>query len=124
MRLIDTRFILIALISLLISACSPHPGSGVWQATSDNKQGISKLTISFEGKAEFVSTKKGNTVWHCFWTAYDKKTLNLDCSPSTDTEQKTTYFFIVNDEVAELQHETFTLATFKRLDENPTLEKK
>jgi len=73
--------------TFLLSACSPHPGSGVWEAVADNEQGISKLTVGFEGKAEFTSSKLNNAVWHCFWSTADKKKLVLDCTPSTNPEQ-------------------------------------
>ena len=81
-----TSFFISAL--LLLSACTPHLGSGVWEAVADNEQGISKLTVGFEGRAEFTSSKRNNTVWHCFWTTADKKKLAFDCAPSTNPEQK------------------------------------
>lgn len=123
MKQISTLFLIIS-TSLFLSACSPHPGSGVWKANAENKEGITKLIVSFEGKAEFVSTNKGNSVWHCFWTIYDKNTLNLDCSPSTNTEEKAHFFLAVDDQgIAKLQRESTVLATFNRIDENPTLKK-
>jgi hypothetical protein len=107
--------------TVLLSACSPHPGSGVWEAIADNEQGISKLTVGFEGRAKFTSSKLNNTVWHCFWSTSDKKKLAFDCTPSTNPEQKKSLELSVNEQgMAELRDGSTLLATFKRLNENPS----
>jgi outer membrane biogenesis lipoprotein LolB len=116
--------LLFIITSFLLSACTPHPGAGVWKATADNEQGISKLTVGFEGKAEFTSSKQNNALWHCFWSTADKKKLALECTPSTNPEQKTSFELIINEQgLAELYSKTTLLATFKRLDENPSPKK-
>lgn len=108
-------------ITLLLSACSPHPGAGVWQATEDNDYGIAKLIVGFDGKAEFVTSKLDNTAWHCFWGATGKQQASLDCSSSTNAEQEEHFILTVSDlDIAELQHKSQRVATFTRLAENPT----
>lgn len=113
-------------ITLLLSSCSPHSGTGVWKANADNEWGITRLVVGFEGRAEFKSTKKNNAVWHCFWTAAgDEKGVDLDCAPSTDTEHKQKFTVTVNDQgFAELRNEATLLATFTLQDENPSPQKK
>lgn len=107
-------------IALLLSACSPHPAAGVWQATEDNDYGVSKLIVSFDGKAEFVTSKLDSTSWHCFWGATGKQQASLDCSSSTNAEQEERFILTVNDmDIAELQHRSHRVATFTRLHENP-----
>ena len=126
MTLLYPRISLIVAFSLLLTACSPHPGTGVWKALGDNEMGISKLTVGFEGRAEFVSGKKDeNTIWHCFWATPEKKKLRLDCTPSTNPEQMTSFILSVNDQgQAELRDQSILLASFIRSDENPSPKKK
>lgn len=125
MTFLYSRFPLIVVITLLLTACSPHPGTGVWKAVDDNEMGISKLTVSFEGRAEFVSGKKDEkSVWHCFWTTFEKKKLRLDCTPSTNPEQKKSFILSANDQgQAELRDNSTLLASFIRSDENPSPKK-
>ena len=122
MNFLSLRFTSVFIaFTVLLSACSPHPGSGVWEAVADNEQGISKLTVGFEGKAEFTSSKLNNAVWHCFWSTADKKKLALNCTPSTNPEQKKSLELNVNEQgMAELRDGSTLLATFKRLNENPS----
>ena len=111
-------------LSLFLSACSPHPATGVWKATADNKLGIDRLVVSFEGRAEFKTSKLDNADWHCFWAAPDKKQLKFDCTPSTNPDQTRSFVLSVNDKgLAELLGEGSLLATFTRVDENPSLSK-
>lgn len=113
---------MIIISALLLSSCSPHSGTGVWKANGDNEWGINRLVVGFEGRAEFSSTKKNNAVWHCFWTAVsDDEGLDLECTPSTDTDNKQKFQVIVNDKgLAELRSESSLLATFALQDEDPS----
>ena len=108
----------------LLSACSPHPGAGVWKTTEDNDYGISGLNVSYDGKADFVTSKLDNTTWHCFWGATGKHEAILDCSSSTNSEQEERFILTVNDQgLAELRHKSQLVAGFARQDENPAHEK-
>lgn len=108
-------------LAALLSACSPHPAAGVWQAADDNDYGISKLVVSFDGKANFITGKLDNTTWHCFWGATGRQEVNMDCSSSTNTDPEERFILTINDQdIAELQHKSRRVATFTRLDENPT----
>lgn len=124
MKLLYSRFLFTVFVTLSLAACSPHPGTGVWKATADNKMGIERLVVGFEGRAEFVSKKLDNANWHCFWAKVADKKLSLDCTPSTNSDQSKTFIlFSVEAGVAELRDESGLLATFKRLDENPSPKK-
>ena len=125
MKLLSARIVFVTLASFLLVACSPHPGTGVWKATGENEMGIDRLVAGFEGRAEFVSTKPEVATWHCFWGKIDENTLSLDCTPSTNTDNKKTFTLTAIDlGTAELhevnQKDNRLLATFTRLDENPS----
>lgn len=99
----------------LLAACSPHPGAGKWKAVSDNELGIEDLSILYEGKAEFVTTKKDSAVWHCFWGKKDKNAAAMKCVPSSDPERREAYEFIVqSDERGELLYQEKVIAVFER----------
>ena len=111
-------------IVLLLSACSPHPAAGVWKTTEDNSYGITKLVLSFEGRANFVTRKLDNATWHCFWAVTGKHEASLDCTSSLNTEQEESFFLTVNDQgLAELRHTSQLVGTFTRQDENPSPKK-
>ena len=121
MTFMKIRLPLALLLSSLLVACSPHPATGVWKATADNELGINRLVVSFEGRAEFKTSKLDNAVWHCFWAAPDKKKLELNCTPSTNPDQNRSFSLNVNDQgLAEFQEKGAVLATFTRVNENPS----
>ena len=108
-------------IVLLLSACSPHPAAGVWKANEDNAYGISKLVLSFEGRADFVTRELDNATWHCFWAVTGKNEASLDCTSSLNTEQEESYLLTINDQgLAELRHKSQLVGVFTRQDENPS----
>ena len=125
MKFKQSHFLLFISSILLLTACSRHPGTGVWITDTDNQLGIEKLVVGFEGRARFFSTKPEKTDWHCFWGRSKEKELLLDCSPSTNPDKKQSYFLRINDEgLAELMNNSLLLATFTRTDENPSPKKK
>ena len=110
--------------ALFLTACTPHPGAGVWKAAADNDYGISRLVVNFEGWASFTTSKLGNATWHCFWAATDKQEATLNCTSSLNTEQKEVFILTVNDQgLAELQHKSKLVGVFTRQDENPSSKK-
>lgn len=111
-------------ISLLLSACSPHPAAGVWKATEDNGYGISRLVVGFDGRADFVTRKLDNASWHCFWAMSGKQEATLDCSSSLNADQEERFILSVNEQgFAQLQHKSQIAGTFQRLNENPSPKK-
>ena len=126
MKYLTVRLSFIVALSFFLSACSPHPATGVWKAIGENQYGIDRLVVGFEGKAEFVTKKLDNAVWHCFWAVSDKKEqLNLDCAASTNSKSKKQFVLRVNDQgFSEMIEDGKVLAIFDRLDENPSPRKK
>ena len=125
MKFKQPHFLLFLSSILLLTACSPHPGTGVWKTDSDNPLGIEKLVVGFEGRAEFASTKPKKVDWHCFWRGSKEKELLIDCAPSTNPDKKQSYFLSINDQgLAEFRNDSSPLATFTRTDENPSPKKK
>ncbi len=121
MKFKQSRFLLFISSILLLTACSRHPGTGVWITDTDNLLGIKKLVVGFEGRAKFVSTKPEKADWHCFWRGSKEKELLLDCSASTNPDKKQSYFLTINDQgMAEFRNDSSLLATFTRTDENPS----
>lgn len=111
-------------IALLLSACGPHPVAGVWKTTEDNSYGITKLVVSFEGRAVFVSRKLDDTTWHCFWAVTGKQVAKLNCTSSLNPEQKESFLLNINDQgLAELHHKSQLVAILTRQDENPSPKK-
>ena len=107
--------LLLALSGFVLAACSPHPGAGRWKSVSDNELGIVDLSIQFDGKAEFVTTKSDIAVWHCFWGKGGESVATMKCVPSTDPERRELYEFVVRDAGrGELLYEGESIATFER----------
>lgn len=119
------RFYLLIISSLFfLTACSPHPSTGVWEAESENELGLSKLIVAFEGKAEFKSSKPVEANWHCFWGKLDGQTLELDCTPSINTDQARKFIVVSKDKLnAEFRENGKLIAKLKRIDANPVLGK-
>ena len=121
MKPLSTLFTLA--ITLLITACSPHPASGVWKSLEDNDYGIEILTVSFDGRANFTTPKLDNAEWHCFWSATGNKETELNCNPSTDPDKKEIFLLTINNQgLAELRHNTQLIASFTLQDKNPSSE--
>jgi hypothetical protein len=117
------KFLSLAICALTLSACSPHPGSGVWKAQGENNMGIPSLTIGFEGKARFSSSKTTPATWHCFWNASGRQTIDLDCTPSIDTEAETHFVLTVTDnQAAKLSMDGKPVGNFARSDKMPKIQ--
>lgn len=103
-------------ISFLLSACTPHPSAGNWQAVGDNANGIRQLTMNFDGKAEFATTRPENAEMHCFWGAVEKNIAALQCTASTNPDVELDYRLSISDNgVAELSHNGLLVASFNRV---------
>ena len=109
------HFLLLLIIVVFISSCSPHPSAGNWKAVGENTLGITELKILFEGKAEFTMTLKDKTEWHCFWAAQDETNISMNCVPSTDTERRELFDFSVNsNNQGELSQDGKKISDFQR----------
>lgn len=86
---------MISVLSLLLFACSPHPGAGHWKADGENSMNISWIDVVFEGTADIFEQGKQESIRRCFWSAADKNSLNMQCVHSDNTDNKATYNFVV-----------------------------
>ena len=119
-----SSYLLLPTIVVLLSACTPHPASGVWKTTEDNDYGVSKLVVGFDGRANFETQKLNNASWHCFWSATNTQETVLNCTPSTNPEQEERFTLTINNQgMAELRHNTQLVATLTLQDENPSPKK-
>ncbi|WP_457665460.1 hypothetical protein [Thiolapillus sp.] len=107
---------------LTITACSPHPGAGLWKAEGENDLGIKVLTMAYEGKAVFSSTRGKVALWHCFWNGADRQSANLDCTPSTNPDAEERFVFTVREDgTGELSQQGKIIAKFVREEGNPSI---
>lgn len=101
--------------SLLLAGCSPHPGSGVWTAASENKPGFTKIDVQFEGRADIYNATDEAAVRRCFWGGMSPRQLALDCTQASDTDNQEHYrLTVVADDTAELTRDQQLIGTFDR----------
>lgn len=105
---------LIVSAALLLGGCSGHPSSGDWVPEAGANTEFVKLTVSFEGKAEFFIADKEAALLRCFWAAQSKHQIDMQCSKKAE-EQK--YYFSLKmdgDNQAALHHNDEFVAKFKK----------
>ena len=92
-----THFLLLPLL-FIVSACSPHPGSGGWRSTSTDAR-FERLEIRYAGNADFY-TKNDDKIaaWRCFWGTSDKQIASLKCIDAGDANNEKTYSFSVDEQ--------------------------
>jgi len=99
----------------LLAGCSPHPGSGVWTATSENEPGFVKIDVQYEGRADIYNATEEAAVRRCFWGGMSPKQLALDCVQAADTDIKEHYRLSVTpDGAAELTRKQQLIGIFKK----------
>ncbi len=115
------RLAIRALPLLVLTACTPHPGAGKWQAMAENEAGITDLTLAFDGRALFAtSTPKAS--WHCFWSAQDAANAILDCTPSSNPDQEVRWLFRVDRQgEGRLERDGRLVARFRRVEGKPEI---
>jgi len=85
-------------LAIFLSACSPHPGSGGWRATSAEPL-FERLEVRFNGNADFYSkTNDDEAAWRCFWSAADKQAAELKCIQASNDSMEKIYMLIVDDD--------------------------
>jgi len=116
------NFLLPALFVIVLGACSPHPGAGIWKAEGENTLGIKGMTVAYEGKAIFSSSKPAPATWHCFWNGTGRQTAKFDCTPSTNTDAEAHFTFTVREDgTAELRQQGKVVGLFVREGGNPVI---
>ena len=110
-----SRFFLLFGLIVIVTACSPHPGAGNWQADSDNALKISRINVVFEGTADFFTNGREDSIRRCFWAAIGKQSLQFQCVQSDNTDIKETYqFFVSPTGKAELKRNEQLIASFTK----------
>jgi len=83
--------LLLLVVVLVLSACSPHPAAQTWITNQENDLGINKINVVFEGTADFYSATDGRSIRRCFWGAKTRNSIELTCVHSDNTDIKETY---------------------------------
>lgn len=114
------RSLLSLFFILLLAACSPHPGSGIWLSVDDTGP-YGKLAILFEGQAELYPVGRKAYRYRCFWAGLSADSLRMDCVSADDPAQKARFEFrVLADGSGELLESGRSLGHFHRTDEKPT----
>ena len=122
--IIKTRRLFLTLFyMLLLAACSPHPGSGIWLPLDDRDNPYTRLEVLFEGRAElFVSGREAH-LYRCFWGGINSDSLRMDCVSADDEAVKPAFTFrVAADGTGELIEAGESRGFFRRTDEKPTRE--
>lgn len=89
--------LLILPLLLFLGACSPHPGSGGWRATSAEPL-FERLEVRFNGNADFYTKINDEAAaWRCFWSAEGNQTLELKCIQASNGDNEKEYALIVEE---------------------------
>ena len=99
---------------LILNACSPHPGSGGWRATSAEPL-FERLEVRFNGNADFYTISSDEVAaWRCFWGAEDNQTLGLKCIQASNGDNEKEYALIVEEgkQIATLEQDGNVLGRY------------
>ena len=114
---------IVCLSSLLLSACSPHPGSGIWVPLDDSEAPYTRLEVLFEGRAELFAPGREGHLYRCFWGGTDADSIRLDCISADDEAVKPVFTFrVAADGTGELIASGESIGFFQRTEEKPTRE--
>lgn len=107
----------LALISslLMISACSPHPGSATWLASTDQSSVFKKIAVHYDGKADIYSDNQDDAIRRCFWSAISAQAISMHCVDTRNTEHEEDFqLTVTNSDHAELKQSSTIIAQFYR----------
>lgn len=79
------RILALIAAALLVAGCSPHPGSGNWVATGGDPA-FDRLEVHFKGWADLYRPDEAESAYHCFWSAYDERSIGLSCTPADNPD--------------------------------------
>jgi len=90
------KLIWLAPLLLTLNACTPHPSSGGWRATSADPL-FERLEVRFNGNADFYTKTNDETAaWRCFWGTADKQTAELKCIEADNGEVEKIYMLQID----------------------------
>ena len=79
--------------SILLSACSGHPGAGQWQSVGQESAQYSALELEFDGKGTLhpsstvTGQEKKADLW-CIWQAKSSHILDVQCGDEDHRDTK------------------------------------
>ena len=75
----------------VLAGCSPHPGSGSWLSESGDADGLARLVVQFDGKAELFRADREDAAYRCFWAGDGKRTLRMRCATAANPDIEVRY---------------------------------
>lgn len=123
------RLLTISALSYLLTACTPHPGTGNWMTTGEENPSFIKefarLDVDLEGRTDFFSTTAGqqsaaddpsSALRRCFWRGQDAQTILMTCVVASNTDIEESYLLQVNPDngIAELIKDDVVIGRFAR----------
>ena len=108
---------LLLVCAALLAGCSPHPGSGTWLA-EEGARDFTRLSIQFDGRAEFFGEGVETAVERCFWSGDSAEVIQLECVVAANIELKRSYLLQVTGErQALLLRDGDPVGGFRRVEE-------
>ena len=103
LELVGTTVPIISGAVFLLTACTPHPGAGVWVSPGANSDDITRIEVHFDPKVKVYSSASEEPVLQCGWWGIDKQTIEMECVYLARTELQEQYrLTVIGDDTAEL----------------------
>lgn len=121
MLIIKTRLLFLSLILfVLLSGCSPHPGSGIWVPMDKGESRYSKVEVLFDGRAELFVPGREDHLYRCFWGGVSSESIRMECVSADDDAIKPIFKLqVAADGRGELLESEKTVGYFRRTEEKP-----
>jgi len=108
-------FLFSVLVTVLLTACSPHTATGTWLSSEVNTNNYSKIIVHFAPQSEIYSGNSATPTLYCGWSDSSKANIILECMKSEEQKQMDIYQFNVTDNTkAELIHKSEVIAKFSK----------
>ena len=100
---------------LVLTACSPHPGSGTWLVDSPDQNDMARLVVHFEPSVDIYARQAEQASLQCGWWAKDRQSIEMECVQLDNTEKKMKYLLnVVASDRAELKQGDQLLGRYHR----------
>lgn len=114
MRLFLASFTSLAALFML-TACAPHPASGIWLPGQAQQAPFSHLEVKYEGRAILRAGNDPQEERHCFWAGQSAASIALTCTPAFNPKLEEKYLLEVElDDRARLLQDQRLLMYFVR----------
>lgn len=112
-----SRLALAVILAWFLSACSPHPGAGVWVVAADEAAAeFVRLNVMYEGRTDMFGAAGDSAIRRCFWHGIDAAAIEMKCVVASDTEREELYLLRVDSAsgVAELARDGNVVGRYRR----------